>query len=151
MRAVQSATHTKLRFLDGTASIVMSRHETGGASVVEVEMPAGTASVVHAHDEDESIRVLEGRVSFVVEGETVMAEPARTVVLPKGLPHSFEVEPTGRARWLSITSHGRFEDFVRAVRRTRPDPIALTVAAAESGIEILGCPSAPAADLAYAA
>jgi quercetin dioxygenase-like cupin family protein len=148
---MKTAAPTKLRFLDGTASIVMSRHETGGVSVVDVEMPAGTTSVVHAHDEDESIRVLQGRVSFVVDGETIVGEPGETVVLPKGLPHSYEVESPGGARWLSITSPGRFEDFVRAVGRIEPDPIALTIAAADSGIELLGLAAAPVPALAHAA
>lgn len=148
---MKTTADTKLKFLDGTATIVMSRYETGGVSVVDVEMPGGTTSVVHAHDEDESIRVLEGRVSFVVDGEWILGEPGETVVLPKGVPHSYEVESAAGARWLSISSPGRFEDFVRAVSALDGDPIATTVAAAGSGIEILGRAPLPVAELAYAA
>jgi quercetin dioxygenase-like cupin family protein len=131
---------TTLPHLNGTATILTSRHETGGVSVIDVSMPAGTVSVVHAHDEDESIRVLEGRISFDVDGETFLAEPGRTVVLPKGRPHSYAIASAEGARWLSISSPGRFEEFVRAAARPEiaDSPIALTVAAAESGIEILG-------------
>ena len=138
--------------LSGTATILMSRHETGGVSVVEVEMPAGTASLVHAHDEDESVHVLEGRIDFHVDGEPVSAAPGETVVLPKGVPHSYEVESGQGARWLSITSPGRFEDFVRIVgEQESVDPIAFTVAAARSGIEILGAATVSDRALAYAA
>jgi quercetin dioxygenase-like cupin family protein len=144
---------TTLPHLNGTATILMSRHETNGVSVVDISMPAGTASVVHAHDEDESIRVLEGRISFDVDGQKLVAEPGRTVVLPKGRPHSYEVDSAGGARWLSISSPGRFEDFVRAAAQPEvaDSPIALTVAAARNGIEILGPAPASEPALAYAA
>ena len=147
---MKTTADTKLKFFDGTATILMSRHETG-VSVVDLELPAGTSSIVHAHDEDESIRVLEGRVLFDVDGEMLVAEPGQTVVLPKGVPHSYEVASVRDARWLSISSPGRFEDFVRAAATLEDDPIALTVAAADSGIELLGRPPLPLAELAYAA
>jgi quercetin dioxygenase-like cupin family protein len=145
--------NTTLPYLNGTATILMSRHETGGVSVIDVSMPAGTASLVHAHDEDETIRVLEGRVSIDVDGEKLVAEPGRTVVLPKGRPHSYEVELARGARWLSLSSPGRFEDFVRAAAEPEvaDSPIALTVAAARNGIEFLGPAPAYAPALANAA
>ena len=134
------------RYFDGYATILMER-ASGGASVVELVMPRGATAPEHAHDEDETIVLLEGEVTFRIGGEIVRPDERGKLVLPKGLAHAYSVESED-ARWLSITASGRYEAFVRAVGGTvdapagRPsgfaDAVAVTVAAAENGIELLG-------------
>ena len=141
-----------LRFLDGYASILIGK-ATGGASVVELVMPQGSQSPDHIHDEDETIVLLGGDVTFRVDGGVVRADESGTVVLPQGVAHSYRVE-SADARWLSITGGG-YEGFVRAVGRPLDAPpagelelataVALTAAAAENGIEIVApAPAQPA-------
>ena len=143
-----SSIHTAnpLRYFDGYATILMER-TSAGASVVELVMPHGATAPDHAHDEDETIVLLEGQVTFRVGGEIVQPDECGKLVLPKGVAHAYSVESED-ARWLSITASGRYEAFVRAVGRpldapvARPlglaDAVAVTVAALENGIELLG-------------
>jgi quercetin dioxygenase-like cupin family protein len=143
-----------LSFGDGAARILFSRVRTGGGpSVVEVVMPAGSMPPVHAQDEEETVFVREGRVTFFLGEETIEAGPRTRLVVPSGVPHTYRVEGPGRARWLVVSPTGSFERFVRAVGRpvgervpahpTRAPAVAFTVAAAQNGIEIL----APAGSL----
>jgi quercetin dioxygenase-like cupin family protein len=142
------ATQTELLpFLAGSAEIRVSRHDNPDElSVVEISMPEGAMPPVHVHDGDETICVVEGRLTFYVGSDVLDVRAGDSFVAPKGVPHTYRVESHG-ARWLSVTKHGRFEDFVRAAAslprglnvRTA---VAFTAAAAASGIEILGPPGA---------
>ena len=150
-----ATTHTadsrSLAFLDGTARIIVSRTEgERDVSVIEIAMPAGAMPPPHVHDEAESVYVLEGEVTFHVGHETIRARASDEVELPRGVAHTYRVESRQGARWLSVTSPGRFEDFVRAVARpsetgtpalaTLAELVAFTAAAARNGIEIVGAP-----------
>jgi quercetin dioxygenase-like cupin family protein len=146
-----------LRYGDGLARILFSRARNGdGPGVVEIVMPEGSAPPLHAHDEEERIFLLEGRVTYFVGDERIEAGPHTKLVLPAGVPHTYRVEDAGRARWLVVTDSPRFERFVRAVSRPATedapkhpsvtDAVAFTVAAAQNGIEILGPAGAVPAD-----
>ena len=148
--ATTTDTNTTFRFLDGYASILIGK-ATGGVSVIELVMPEGAESPAHIHDEDETVVVLEGDVTFRVAGEPVQPDTHGTIALPRGVAHSYRVDSED-ARWLSVTA-GRYEEFVREVARPLDAParesldlreaVAVTVAAARAGIEIVG--PAPAA------
>ena len=113
-------------------------------------MPRGAMPPLHAQDEDETVYVLDGQVTFYVGDATVGAEAGRTVVAPKGVAHTYRVA-SATATWLVVTEPGRFEAFVRAVGRPAAGPglpspsdgvtvdeaVAFTTAAATNGIEIL--------------
>ncbi|MGK5555518.1 cupin domain-containing protein, partial [Actinomadura kijaniata] len=105
----------------------------------------------HLH-EDELFYVLDGTAGFHCDGQILKAAPGDFVLLPAGVPHTFQVgdEPL---RALQITAPSGFESFLRAVgvpapaRRlpdpdpdVRIDPAALGHAAGLHGIEILGPP-----------
>jgi quercetin dioxygenase-like cupin family protein len=151
-----------LAFGAGAARILFSRARSGGgASVIELTMPEGSAPPFHVHDEDETVFLLEGWLTFTVGDETIEIGPHTKIVLPAGVPHTYRVEHAGRARWVVVSETGRFERFVRAVGRplgehaaANPglrEAVAFTVAAAENGIEILAPAKAPAAERAPAA
>jgi quercetin dioxygenase-like cupin family protein len=140
------------RFLDGTATILRSRDEgDGGVSAIEMTMPAGAMPPPHIHDEDESIHVLDGDVTFYIGDEVVRAGAGRKLVLPRGVPHAYRVESRGGARWVSTTTSGRLEGLVRALARepsgltTLAELVAFTTAAAANEIEIVGAPGTPPA------
>ena len=136
-----------LPFLAGTAEIRVSRHENpGGVSVIEITMPEGAMPPVHVHDEDETISVLDGRLTFYIGSDVLEAHAGDSFVAPKGVAHTYRVE-SEEARWLSVTKPGRFEDFVRAVGALPTGlnvrtAVAFTAAAARNGIEIVGPPGA---------
>ena len=154
MTATTTTTDSRpLAFLDGTARILVSgRDDDAGVSVIEMTMPEGSMPPPHIHDEDESVYVVAGRITFYVGGETIRVGARERVDLPRGVTHTYRVDSPDGARWVSLTAHGRYEDFVREVGRPAGGPsgglalqsladlVALTTAAARNGIEIVGAP-----------
>ena len=136
-----------LWFLDGLAHV-------RGVSV-ELTMPYGAASPMHVQDEDENVFVLDGRISFEVAGETVELSRGSSLVVPAGAEHSYRVESKSGARWTAFTAQGKYAHFVRDVGRpaaplghppvppelTLADVVAITAAAADHGIQIVGPPA----------
>jgi len=80
--------------------------------------------------------------------------PGDVILAPRGTPHTYRCESTSGGRWISITTHGDFERFVRAMgrpaaRATLPEPAgpptqaqteALAAVALAYGIEVVGPP-----------
>jgi mannose-6-phosphate isomerase-like protein (cupin superfamily) len=52
--------------------------------------------------------ILEGEVSFVAGGRAIAAKSGAYLLVPRGVPHTFQVEGTTAARWLGIFSPGRY-------------------------------------------
>lgn len=132
------------------------RDGTDGISVLEQTAPRGDSPPLHLHvDEDEVFHLLEGELRFSMDGQERTVTAGDTVIAPRGTPHTYRVE-SDRARWLIITAHRQFEDFVRTMARPAesedvpppagpppPEAIAALVATANQfGIEILGPPLA---------
>lgn len=74
------------------AHILISGDQTGGkyAMILEVTPPGG-GPPPHWHDnEDETFFVLEGRASFLANGEWTEVPPGKAAYLPKGSIHTFK-------------------------------------------------------------
>lgn len=123
---------------------------TGSVALVERAGPAGAMAPLHRRDEDESYRVVEGAVTFLVDDDLVVARPGDVVVAPAGTARTFRIDEPG-TRWLVLTrvdSLTRFEDFGRALaqpvddgRWSSAEELAVVQAiGAANGIEILGPP-----------
>ncbi|MEA2789238.1 MAG: hypothetical protein QOG73_1644 [Acetobacteraceae bacterium] len=128
--------------------ILVSGAQTGGAfCVLEVRSPAGNATPPHVHHrETETLHLLEGGITAVVDGRPVDAVVGDTLVLPPNVPHQLI---TGRrdTRSLLFCNPAGFDDFVRAVGTDTPaaphpegpDPAVMArviAMAAEFGIDI---------------
>lgn len=142
-------------FVDALAEIKVSKRDGEGLlSVVEVDAPYRSLVPLHVHDEDESFYVLEGRLTLYVGDQVLELEPGMSAIGPKNVPHVYSVDSEEGARFLVMTTPGRFEDFVRAASRPAELPVrptldgapteeqaeAITRAAAENGITLLGPP-----------
>jgi quercetin dioxygenase-like cupin family protein len=145
-----------LWFLD-TRVIVRIRHADGadGLSVLEHHACHGDSPPLHVHrDEDEVFHILEGELRFRVGDKDIRATAGESLLAPKGVPHTYRVECSGGARWLTIVRGGDFEGFVRAFSRPAernglPNPSgppspeqaeALARACLRHGIELVGPP-----------
>lgn len=114
--------------------------------MLESTVQHGEMSPLHAHDEDEAFRVLEGVLVMHIGAETTRLEPGESIVAPSGVPHALGADSD--ARYLTTTfarSVRLYEDFVRAVGRPDPDAPsedAAVVAAIgqANGIVVLGPP-----------
>jgi quercetin dioxygenase-like cupin family protein len=126
-----------------------------GLSVIEHRVPYGDSPPLHIHHfEDEIFHVLEGEIRFQVGDKVQSVGPGAILLAPKGIPHTYRVESRSGGRWLTVTAHGDFEQFVRAMGREAerdelppqdgpPSPEAiqqLTAEARRFRIEVVGPP-----------
>lgn len=63
----------------------------------------------HSHDEDDVFYVLEGTMSFFIDGRWIDAEKGSFVLAPGGVKHDFENRSDARAGLLNFSSPGPFE------------------------------------------
>lgn len=154
--AALDANDRRVRFLDSVVTFrVAGEDGSDGIAVLEFESPGGDAPPLHVHrNEDEVFCLLEGTFRFTMEGEESVHRAGEWIVAPKGVPHTYRVESPDGGRYLTITSRGDFEAFVRDFGRPAeegarpassgpPTPAqveALSRAAAEHGIDIVGPP-----------
>jgi len=144
-------------FLGALATIKASTETTGGSvAVIEHLAPRGHGSPLHVHTrEDEWFYVLEGELTFWVDGQVSVAPAGSFVYGPKGLPHTFVVS-SETARFLLVTEPAGFEAFTRALGQPAPrleipppateppDVEGLAQLAATFGLQIIGPPGIPA-------
>lgn len=145
-----------LWFLDTLVCVRVSEKDgTDGLSLLEHSAPRGDSPPLHVHrTEDEIFHLLDGQIRLQLGGVMRSIGAGESVVAPKGIPHTYRVESESAARWLTITSRGDFERFVRRMSRVAehidlpprggaptPEAIqALEAAASEFGIELVGPP-----------
>jgi quercetin dioxygenase-like cupin family protein len=144
-----------LWFLDTLVCVLVShRKSSDQISVLEHSARRGDSPPLHVHvNEDEVFHILEGDFRFQMGSEERTGKAGDTLLVPKGVPHTYRVE-SNTGRWLTVTTHEQFEEFVRAMAR-RADAgelppsggppsqeaiEALTAAARRFGIEIVGPP-----------
>lgn len=142
-----------LWFFDDLVVIKAKTDQTGSWALMDVVHPAGSGPPMHIHrDEDEAFYVVEGKARFYLGDATLEGGPGTFVFLPRGVKHTFQIDPSGQARFLYLTSpHGKFEQFVREISEPAssltlpdfegpPDMEKLTQTAAKYTIEIVGPP-----------
>ena len=144
-------------FLGCLATIKASSETTGGrVAVIEHLAPQGMGSPLHVHrNEDEWFYVLEGELTFWVNGQIIRADAGSFVYGPRNVPHTFTVTAS-QARFLLVAEPAGLESFLRALSEpaktltlppatVQPPPLEIMLAeAAKYGIEILGPPGIPA-------
>jgi quercetin dioxygenase-like cupin family protein len=141
-------------FLNNHVTIGVSQAETSdGVSVLRFLLPFGEAPPLHVHrSEDEIFHLIRGEMRFCIGPDTIVAQPGRTVLAPRGIAHGFRVISEGGAECLIIT-HGSFEKMVREMARpadgdAAPEPVALppaeqarlTEVCKSAGIDLIGPP-----------
>ena len=145
-----------LWFLDTLVAIRVSEREgSDGISVLEHRAPQGESPPLHLHQtEDEVFIIIEGAFRFQLGEEERHMSPGESLLAPKGVPHTYRVESAEGGRWLTVTSKGDFERFVRTMGRVAeridlperggPPPPEAVAALAETagryGIELVGPP-----------
>lgn len=122
----------------------MSGRETGGAyTAFTVVTPPAGGPPPHRHDrEDEWFFILEGVVSFLIEGKWHDARPGDFAFAPRGAVHTFKNNTAQPARMLIHTAPSGFEDFFAEAeqefnRPGGPDMGRAIAIAAKHGIQIM--------------
>lgn len=88
--------------------------ETAGAySISEWWLePHAQGPGAHAHPEDDTFYVLEGVMSFLVNGAWIDAAKGSFVLVPGGSTHDFENRSAARAGILNFSAPGNFEQHM---------------------------------------
>jgi len=133
-------------------------------AVVESATSSGFMAPLHAHDADEAVHVVEGRITLYARETTVTLEAGETFVVPQGVAHTYRADSSpARSLFTTVTpSAGRYEDFLRAAGPpargpagapvwSEEDLAAVAAIAAEADVTVLGPPGMLPADVETAA
>jgi ketosteroid isomerase-like protein/quercetin dioxygenase-like cupin family protein len=106
-------TEPALWFL-GVLTLVKGPQEqrAGEFGVLEQTSPAGFECPYHVHElEDQAFYIIQGEMTFVVDGKWRRLGPGGYIFLPRNLPHGFRVDGSTPARYLVVCSPAGFERF----------------------------------------
>lgn len=134
--------------------ILATGEQTGGAyALCEARVLPGGGPPPHVHRrEDESFFILEGEITFTLDGRSILARAGSFLQSPRNLPHAFKNEGSAPARMLILTTPSGFEKFLAEFAQPLPafdsPPLTVTPAdiqrllavAPKYGIEILPSP-----------
>ena len=125
----------------------------GAFSLIHLTAPPEFETPYHLHHaEDEAFYVLEGELTVIRDGETIVAGPGSYIVLPRGRPHGFRSNGGKDSRVLIHAIPGGSVGFVAMMLEmaipindrhklpevTTPDLEKLGTLCAQNKIDILG-------------
>jgi quercetin dioxygenase-like cupin family protein len=113
---VRHADEAETHFFGGhPTAILLSGFETERQfSMTELSIPVGWGPPPHVHNrEHEYFYVLEGEITFYVNGKPMVARQGCAVMGPRGMEHFFRNTGDATARMLVMTTPGNFDQFVR--------------------------------------
>jgi quercetin dioxygenase-like cupin family protein len=113
--------------------------QTGEAfTLAEAVVLPGGGPPPHIHSrEDESFYVLEGEVTFTVDGRDTVAQAGTFVQAPRDIPHAFKNHTSTTARMLILCVPAGFEKFMAEFATELPSRNAPPVPPAAEDIEKL--------------
>jgi mannose-6-phosphate isomerase-like protein (cupin superfamily) len=100
------------------AGVVMKRlisgGQTGGAlCLFENRSDGRTQTPIHVHrDDDETLYVLEGQLTAVLDGEARTLSPGESLFLKRGIPHQLMNPGDQPVRYILIGTPSVFEQFL---------------------------------------
>ena len=130
-------------------TVLVRGEETGGKlTLLEVKVRRGAEPPLHLHHwDDEIVYVLEGEVTFHLDGERLPRPAGTHVLLSREHEHSYSVE-SGEARLLVAAAPAGIERFYGEMYRCGAgaglDVEQFVTLGARHGVEITGPPPGPA-------
>ena len=119
--------------------ILATGEQTGGAyCLADATVPPGGGPPPHYHTrEEESFFMLEGEITFTVDGKTVIGTPGTFVQVPRETPHAFKNASASPARMLILCTPSGFEKFMAEFATELPSPAAPPIPPSPAEIEKL--------------
>jgi mannose-6-phosphate isomerase-like protein (cupin superfamily) len=112
------------------AGIVMKRLLSGAQTagqfcLFENRSGGNTRTPIHVHaKDDETIYVIEGELTTVIDGQARRLTPGESVFLPRGTPHQLVNMSNTRCRYILIGTPALFDGFVEeGGHELRPDEV----------------------------
>ncbi|MBI1318683.1 MAG: cupin domain-containing protein [Candidatus Hydrogenedens sp.] len=114
----------RLWVVEDLTTILLDSAQTGGLfSLFEIEVSPGKGVPPHSHSrEDETFILLEGQLTFWIDGKTTKAGPGDVLHAPKNVPHQFTNQTDADARLYVIATPGGFENFFRMIGDPADEP-----------------------------
>jgi len=114
----QPVLENSIHYIAHTFSFLATGRDTEGAfSLLHCYFRKGFTAPPHYHKlEDESFYVLEGEIDFHIGDKKLKAGPGQFIVLPKNVPHHFNLI-TETAKALMLISPAGFEVFFQEFGR----------------------------------
>lgn len=102
--------------------LIDGERTNGRYAQLEITTRPGSEPPPHTHArEDEAFYLLDGSIRFTVGEHVVTAKAGDYVLMPKGIPHAFQVLTETAKVILTITPAG-FENYFRDPRVAQPAP-----------------------------
>ena len=117
---------------------VVSRESAGTMSAYEFVIPPQTAGPpLHLHRSwDEAFYVLEGEMTFLIDGLTSAAPAGSFIFIPRGIPHTFWNEGAVPAKQLTVFTpagiEAYFEEVTRVIEAGGEDTLEAVIALMET-------------------
>lgn len=139
-----STAYNGVGYSGNLVDLLLGGRDTGGrvALISSVER-SGCEPPLHRHrNEDEIVYVLEGELTFYMDGEPRRLRAGDCLLLPWGVEHGYQVESEA-ARLLTVVLPSGLEGFYRELDEDAgaADIERLVTIAARYGIEITGPPA----------
>ncbi len=94
----------------GNVEFLARTTDTPRFTFAMIEIAAGKGIEEHTHaEEDDSFYIVDGEMTFTVDGATIAAPPGTFVLVPPGLLHSFHNHGAVPVRMLNIHAPGGFD------------------------------------------
>lgn len=121
-------------------TVRLHSNQVGGSiTVIEARVPSRSGPPKHIHNErEETFEVLEGTFRFQVGDEEFDATPGTSVLVPRGIPHTWANVGPDMGRMLFIFTPGGIDDFFREIGRHTLEEIVQV--AADNDTVIIGPP-----------
>lgn len=143
---VQAGEGQTLCAFGDTIQMKLGREQTGGSIALGLgTVESGSGPPPHLHrNEDELFIIVEGTMSFWVNGEWRDLGPGGVAFMPRGVPHTFKNRSNAVVRQWILTSPSGFEVFFGRCAKVfgaaggeGPDMGKIMQIASEHGIEFL--------------
>ena len=106
----------------------------GRYAIMENIAAPGTATPMHFHAEDEIFYILEGTVTFSIDGDVFNASVGSIVVIPAGAHHAWRNRSNAPIRMLTFFSPGGVEELYPKIAGLSLEELSTLVESFGSGI-----------------
>jgi mannose-6-phosphate isomerase-like protein (cupin superfamily) len=94
----------------------------GKYALLEAIVPPGSGPPPHVHSrEEEGFYILEGEITFTIDGKRLVAGPGMFANMPVGTPHSFRNETSKPAKMLVSVAPAGMEKMFFEIGASLPD------------------------------
>lgn len=117
VKVIRESERENIWFLGDLIQPILDTETTQGRFTLALtHSKAGSEPPLHEHSgQDEVFYLLEGEIAFWAQDTAVTLTAGDCILLPKDVPHVFQVAPESEARWLVMGAPGGLNEFFRRV------------------------------------